>query len=97
MSLALPPPTHTHIRTPTHVDAARCALGTGADIVMLFMKLEILSYYLSLWRNRFDWIFWADADALFLNFSESLEQHVESLKPVVNLVIPSGPATSPKW
>ena len=92
-----PWPLLSSMAVPPFPDLFPPALGTGADIVMLFMKLEIMSHYLSLWRHRFDWIFWADADALFLNFSESLEQHVEGLNPVINLVIPGGPVTSPKW
>ena len=55
--------------------------GEGAAIVadqsaayntLLFLKLEVLKWYLQKWRGVYDFVFWTDADSIFLNHSVSL-------------------------
>ena len=39
---------------------------------LLFLKLEVLRWYLVKWRGTYDYIFWTDADSIFLNTSRSI-------------------------
>lgn len=52
--------------------------------------VEIINHFLHKWSGAFDFIYWSDADALFLNFGHDLEQHISHLPWKINLVIPGG-------
>eukprot|EP00040_Diaphanoeca_grandis_P010197 m.52201 g.52201 ORF g.52201 m.52201 type:complete len:392 (+) comp21562_c0_seq2:223-1398(+) len=62
---------------------------------LLMLKQYILLYYLEIWQGQYDFIFWNDADTLFLNFSKTIDRFLPGDDDETHLVIASGPPG--KW
>lgn len=76
--------------------------GAAEENDKLFSKIQGLLFYLEEEHSphadlHFDWLYWSDADALFLNHSIPLEPFVEHVPPGVDLIVPAGPPHSQRW
>eukprot|EP00053_Salpingoeca_punica_P005000 m.52147 g.52147 ORF g.52147 m.52147 type:complete len:395 (-) comp13045_c0_seq1:568-1752(-) len=71
-------------------EAFMAALGAEAPEDMLFHKIPALLHYLPL----YDWVFWSDADALFVNQSIPLEWFIDVRADVI---FPAGPPSNKRY
>lgn len=70
-----------------------------------FLKLRILKHYIAVWHGRFDYIFFSDADSVFLNFSKNILDAcpVAGMDHGIEVLLPAGPppnataGISPNW
>lgn len=51
-------------------------------------------FALSLYMNEYDWIMWADADAIFLNFNQTIAHYTDN---DYDMILTSAPPTDKKW
>jgi len=87
-----------HVKRTNQAIGPKILTAAGHNDPLLNAKLQIFEYLINKWMHKYDWIFWSDADSVFLNFSTPLTQYLP-MHPMsmTRMVIAAGPPRNREW